>query len=152
MKRDTQIVFAVTGAIPALILAAAAICSWAIAAGASMQWRLLFRFICHGRVDRSLELFGVPMPICARCTAIYAGLLIGLVAWWLFRSLPEKTMRLVAFLAVTPLAVDGLTQLSGLRESTNELRIATGLIAGIAFGMWILSAVERRDDAVFTAS
>jgi len=152
VKRDTRIVFAFVGAIPALILAASAICSWAIAAGASMQWRLLFRVICHGRVERSLELFGVPMPICARCTAIYAGLLIGLVAWWLFRFVREKTMRVVAFVAVTPLAVDGLTQLTGFRESTNELRIATGLIAGIAFGLWILSAVERGDDAVFTAS
>ena len=152
MKRDTRIVFAFTGAIPALILAASAVCSWAIAAGASMQWRLLFRMICHGRVERSLELFGVPMPICARCTAIYAGLMIGLVGFWLFRHVREKVMRVVAFVAVTPLAIDGLTQLAGLRESTNTLRIATGLIAGIAFGMWILSAVERRDDAVFTAS
>ena len=152
MKRDTKIVFAFTGAIPALILAASAICAWGIAAGASMQWRLLFRFICHGRVERSLELFGVPMPICARCTGIYVGLLAGLMAYWLLRSVAEKTMRAVAFVAVTPLAIDGLTQLSGLRESTNELRIATGVIAGIAFGLWILSAVERRDDAVFTAS
>ncbi len=152
MKRDTKIVFAFVGAIPSLILALSALCSWAIASGASMQWRLLFRFICHGRVERSLELFGVPMPICARCTAIYAGLLGGLAAYWLFRSAREKTMRVVAFVALTPLAIDGLTQLTGFRESTNELRIATGLIAGIAFGMWILSAVERRDDAVFTAS
>ena len=152
MSRDTKIVFAFTGAIPALILGASAICSWAISSGASMSWRLLFRFICHGRIERSLELFGAPMPICARCTGIYAGLLIGLVAYWLFRSLREKTMRMIAFAAVTPLAIDGLTQLTGLRESTNELRIATGLIAGIAFGLWILSAVERRDDAVFTAS
>ena len=152
MKRDTKIVVAFVGAIPSLILAASALCSWAIASGASMQWRLLFRFICHGRIERSLELFGVPMPICSRCTAIYAGLLIGLAAYWFFRSAREKTMRVVAFVALTPLAIDGLTQLSGLRESTNELRIATGLVAGIAFGMWILSAVERRDDAVFTAS
>jgi uncharacterized membrane protein len=72
--------------------------------------------------------------------------------YWLFRSMREKTTRVIAFVAVTPLAIDGLTQLTGFRESTNELRIATGLIAGIAFGLWILSAVERRDDAVFTAS
>lgn len=152
MKRDTRIVFSLVGAIPALILAASAACSWAIAAGASMKWRWLFRFICHGRVERSLQLFGVPMPICARCTAIYVGLLIGLAAYWLVRFVSEKKMRVIAFVAVTPLAIDGLTQLTGFRESTNELRIVTGLIAGIAFGLWILSAVERRDDAVFTAS
>ena len=151
MKRDTRIVLAFVGSIPALILAASALCSWAIASGASMKWRLLFRFICHGRVERSLELFGVPMPICARCTGIYIGLLAGLLGFWLIRYVSEKTMRVASMLAITPLAIDGLTQLTGLRESTNPLRIATGVIAGLAFGMWILSAVERRDEAMFTA-
>jgi uncharacterized membrane protein len=60
--------------------------------------------------------------------------------------LRERVMRPLAFLAVTPLALDGLTQLAGFRESTNPLRIATGIAAGIAFGLWVLSAVERRDD------
>lgn len=152
MKRDTKIVLAVVGSIPALILATSALCSWAIASGASMQWRLLFRLICHGRIERSLELFDVPMPICARCTGIYVGLMGGLAAFWLIRFVKEKWMRTAAFIAVTPLAIDGLTQLAGFRESTNPLRIATGVIAGLAFGLWILSAVERRDDSSFTTS
>jgi uncharacterized membrane protein len=51
-----------------------------------------------------------------------------------------------------PLAIDGLTQLAGLRESTNSLRIATGVIAGLAFGFWILSAVQSREERVVTTS
>jgi len=152
LKRDTKIVLAFVGSIPAVILGASALCSWIIAAGASMQWRLLFRLICHGRVERSLELFGVPMPICARCTGIYIGLMAGLAGFWLIRSVSEKTMRIASFIALTPLAIDGLTQLAGLRESTNPLRITTGLVTGLAFGMWILATVERRDDAAVTAS
>lgn len=152
MKRDTRIVLAFVGSIPTLILGASALCCAAIASGASMQWRLLFRLICHGRIERSLELFGVPMPICARCTGIYLGLLAGLLGFWLIRFVSEKAMRVASFIAVTPLAIDGLTQLSGLRESNNPLRIATGVIAGLAFGLWVLSAVERRDDAALTAS
>jgi uncharacterized membrane protein len=136
--------------VPALILSAAALCSWAIAGGATEKWRLAFRLLCHGLEARCLEVFGVPMPICSRCTAIYAGLLVGMAAFAVVPFLREKVMRPVAFLAVTPLAVDGLTQLAGLRESTNALRIATGLAAGIAFGLWALSAVERRQDEVLT--
>lgn len=146
MKRDTRIVLAVVGAIPTVILAASALCSWAIANGASMQWRAAFRIMCHGLPHRSLDLFGVPMPICARCVGIYAGLLAGLFAFWLIPLLRERVMRVVAMVAVTPLAIDGLTQLTGLRESTNPLRLATGLVAGLAFGLWVLSAVERRDE------
>lgn len=151
MKRDTRIVLAVLAPVPALILSASALCSWAIAGGATERWRLAFRLLCHGIEARCLELFGVPMPICARCVAIYVGLLAGLAAFVVFPFIREKVLRPVAFLAVMPLAIDGLTQLAGWRESTNLLRISTGLIAGLAFGMWALSAVERRQDEVLTS-
>jgi uncharacterized membrane protein len=152
MKRDTRIVLAVMAAIPAAILAAAALCSWAISHGASMEWRLLFRVMCHGMISRSLDLFGVPMPICARCFGIYAGLLGGIAAFQLVPFLRERVVRMVAFAAVTPLAIDGVTQLLGLRESTNPLRLVTGVVAGLAFGFWILSAVERRDETALSTS
>lgn len=146
MKRDTRIVVAVLAAIPTVILGAAALCSWAIAHGASMKWRLLFRIMCHGIENRCLDLFGVPMPICARCVGIYIGLLGGLAAFQLLPLLRERVMRPIAFAAVTPLAIDGLTQLARFRESTNSLRMATGLLAGFSFGLWILSAVERHGE------
>ena len=152
MKRDTKIVLGFIAAIPAAILGASALCSWAIAHGASMRWRVLFRMMCHGRVERCLELFGVPMPVCARCTGIYLGLLAALFAIRLIPLLRERVMRIVAMIGIIPLALDGLTQLTGLRESVNPLRIATGVIAGLAFGLWILSAVERRGEALFTTS
>ena len=146
MKRDTKIVLAFLAALPALFLGAATLCTWAIAQGASEKWRLLFRIMCHGMPARSLELFGTTMPLCARCVGIYAGLLAGLLAFKAIPLLRQRVMRVVAFAALTPLAIDGLTQLTGLRESTNPLRLATGAVAGIAFGLWILSAVERRDE------
>lgn len=152
MKRDTKIVLAVVAAIPTVILSASALCSWAIAMGASTQWRLLFRIMCHGRPERSLAIMDVPMPICARCVGIYAGLLIGLAAFWLIPYLRERVVRPFALAAVVPLAIDGLTQLAGLRESTNELRIVTGVVAGFAFGMWVLSAVERTEPALVRSS
>lgn len=152
MKRDTKIVLAVIAAIPAFILGAASLCSFAIAQGASMQWRLAFRMMCHGLVHRSLELFGVPMPLCARCVGIYLGVLVGVTLFRLVPFLRERIMRNVAIAAVLPLAIDGLTQLTGLRESTNDLRLATGSIAGLAFGLWVLSAVQRRDETAVAAS
>jgi uncharacterized membrane protein len=103
-------------------------------------------------VERCLQLVGVPMPVCARCTGIYLGLLAGLFAYRLIPLLRERVMRRIAFLAVVPLGLDGVTQLLGFRESVNPLRITTGVIAGLAFGLWILSAVQRRDETLFTTS
>jgi uncharacterized membrane protein len=142
LKRDTAIVAAMLAAVATAILSASLACTWAIAHGASMRWRLLFRIFCHGIPERCFVLWHVPMPICARCTAIYAGLALAIVAFFLLPRISERVARVVLVIAIVPLGVDGLTQLVRLRESTNELRLATGLAAGIAFGLWAISAVE----------
>jgi uncharacterized membrane protein len=49
--------------------------------------------------------------------------------------------------AALPLAVDGLTQLTGLRESTWELRVATGVLFSAGLGWYVLPHL----DAGFTA-
>jgi len=107
-----------------------------------MRWRLAFRLFCHGIPERCVSLWGVPMPICARCTAIYIGLAASLVVFVLLPRMSEFAARVILMIAVTPLAVDGLTQLVRLRQSTNGLRMATGLATGIAFGLWAITAVE----------
>ena len=142
MKRDSAIVAATLGAISTTILSASVVCTWAVAHGASMRWRLLFRVFCHGIPERCFHVWGVPMPICARCTAIYAGLALAIAAFVLLPRLSERGARLLLMAAVVPLGVDGLTQLARLRESTNGIRSATGLLAGIAFGLWAITAVE----------
>ena len=60
MRRDTKILMAVLAPLPALLLAASTLTSWAVAHGASPRWRLLFRILCHGYEERCLVLFGVP--------------------------------------------------------------------------------------------
>jgi len=147
MKRNTRIVAALIASISFLILAASTLCTWAIAHGASPMLRLLFRPACHGIPSRCLTIWNTPMPICARCTAIYAGLFVGLLMFFVAPWLNEKFARWTLYVAAVPMGIDGVTQLLRLRESTNSLRIATGSIAGFAFGYWILSAIERRDRA-----
>ena len=164
MRNDTKIAAAVFAAIPLAILSAAVAMTWAIAHGASMGWRAMFRVMCHGIPSRCLTLWNVPMPICARCTAIYIGLFAGVVLF--FAALLalgsrlsglqfirragsqepgarlERWFRWTAIVAAMPVFIDGVTQATGLRESTNPLRLATGLLAGFFFGMWVLCAIE----------
>src|SRR5207302_3838448 len=122
MKRNTRIVAAVIAGLATAILAASTLCTWAIAHGASMRWRLLFRLLCHGNPNRCLEIWHVPMPICARCTALYAGFLAGIILFMLLPRLQEMTARWILGLAVLPMFLDGITQLATIRESTNPLR------------------------------
>jgi len=92
------------------------------------------------------------MPICARCVGIYAGLLAGVMAFPMMRRASERVMRILLAIAATPILIDGVTQAIGLRESTNPLRLATGLAVGAAFGLWMLVAIETRARQRFAES
>src|SRR5260221_913105 len=105
------------------MLGGSVVCSWLIAHGWGMQWRVIFRLVCHGIPSRCLLLFGVPMPICARCTAIYLGLIAGTVVFRFIPRMSEMAAGAMAIAAALPMALDGGTHLIRLRDSTNELRV-----------------------------
>lgn len=151
MKRETLIAGAVFALIPIAIVSLAVLCTWAVAHGASPMWRLPFRVLCHGIPHRCLTIWNTPMPICARCTAIYLGMLGGLLVFFIAPWIHEKAARWTMIIAATPMGIDGVTQLLKFRESTNSLRVATGALAGFTFGYWILSAMERRDAPVIAS-
>ena len=152
MTRDTRIVAIALAAIAVFIAGSAVICSWAVSIGASERWRVLFKVFCHGMKERALVVFGEPMPICARCFGIYAGLLAGIAIYALVPWLRERAARMMLFAATIPIGVDGVTQWMGLRTSTNELRIATGVAVAIAFTLWALATVQHRERNAVTAS
>jgi uncharacterized membrane protein len=152
MKRDTKIVAWFIGALPALILSTALFCTWAIAQGASARWRLIFRVLCHGMPERSLEVFGTTMPICARCTGIYAGLLAGILAFGVLPRIETAVLKVAVMVALIPIGLDGLTQAAGFRESNNPLRIVTGATVAFLFGIWALSSVEKTGERAFHTS
>lgn len=125
-----------------LLLAAAAPLSWAAGLyplAARLYW--LFHFICHQEPARSLWIAGHPMAICARDVGLYGGLWVGvLMALWRRPSLPGW----LVVMCVLPMALDGGTQLLGLRESTNVLRLVTGGLAGIPTAAYLGSVIARR--------
>jgi uncharacterized membrane protein len=82
--------------------------------------------------ERSFFIFGHKMCLCQRCMAIYGtvfalGLLYSLVRG---RIRPLRWRWL--FLLWTPMALDGFTQLFGLRESNAELRLITGALFALS--------------------
>jgi uncharacterized membrane protein len=82
---------------------------------------------CHRLPERSFAWRGRQFPVCARCT----GILLGWATYPLFLlGLAVLPLWLALALNVPALA-DGLTQATGRRTSTNALRLATGLLAGL---------------------
>jgi uncharacterized membrane protein len=87
---------------------------------------LKYLFICHRIPSRSFFFKGKPFPICARCTGITIGYIIGIgiAAFYGIVGL------LVSALLVIPTTLDGAIPLFGRYESTNLRRFVTGLMAG----------------------
>lgn len=88
----------------------------------------LFSLICHQQPDHCLWLAGFPMAVCSRDTGLFAGGFLG-SALFQFTRHPRLPWPVV-LLCLAPLAIDGGTQLLGLRESHNLLRLLTGILAG----------------------
>ncbi len=83
---------------------------------------------------------GYKFPVCTRDLAIYGAMILGGLVFPLVRKMGEKSVPpLIYFLlALVPIGLDGGTQLIGLRQSTNELRIITGFIAGIVIPFYVI--------------
>lgn len=101
-----------------------------------LQW--LGYGLCHQLADRSFFGGGLQVPVCARDTGIYMGFVIGLLVLYLGHRgkrpselPPWRSMIIIgAFLGI--MVLDGLTSYAGLRTTTNDLRLFTGLTAGFA--------------------
>ena len=107
----------------------------------------LFRGLCHQMPSRSLFVAGHPMAVCARCFALAAGLVLGAGVAGRVAALeaprPDQARRWRApfwgmCLAAVPMALDGFSQLFGLRESTNTLRVLTGALLGLTVAFWVV--------------
>jgi uncharacterized membrane protein len=80
------------------------------------------------------------MAYCQRNTAIYTSILVGGIAFAVVRHrLPRLTFRSYLLL-IAPMALDGFTQLFGLRESTWQLRVLTGTLFGLST-VWLVYPV-----------
>jgi uncharacterized membrane protein len=88
---------------------------------------------------------GYKVAFCERDVAIYLAVLVAGIAYGQLRDrLPELGLTGYGLL-ILPMAIDGITQLFGWRESTVELRTATGVLFGVA-SVWL---IYPRIDALF---
>lgn len=92
--------------------------------------------VCHQQPERSFFLNGLQLPLCARCTGIYAGLIAGAIAGFF----PSGSYRMPAILVIGVIGLNALTLVTPF--DSNELRYFLGLILGTLCG-----AVLRRSAA-----
>lgn len=120
---------------------------------ASLSWPVLPRagsrplgsflsLTCHRLAWRSLHLPWGVSGLCARCTFYWLGLAVFIL---LPRVVPGRTLRvlLAGFIMLLPMVIDGALQYAGLYESTNAMRIATGLLGGAGTAVALRAVLGR---------
>lgn len=139
-KSFTGLLVAFLGAILALTILGPLLAVRAPAASAAIH--TAFRFSCHQIPDRCLSIGPGRAPVCARCQAIYAGTFLASLASLAWRRVkPLPAWGLIPMLL--PCAVDGVTQLTGLRTSTATLRILTGFPVGVGIALFAVPLVRQ---------
>jgi uncharacterized membrane protein len=114
--------------------------------------------VCHQLPERSLSVFGFQMTVCSRCFAIYAAFLAGCILFALLRTKLKPWNIIYYVLLCVPMGIDGTTQLFGIEiprrigpgwelvwmaESTNEMRLITGAIFGLASALFVLPYLQE---------
>lgn len=100
--------------------------------------------LCHQLPERSFFAGGLQLPVCARDTGIYLGFALSVA---LISSLerhrratepPSVWLIAAAVAMIGAMAYDGLTSYMGLRQTTNDIRLATGLMTGYGLSLIVV--------------
>lgn len=97
--------------------------------------------LCHQLPERSFVAAGIQFPVCSRCTGIYIGFVFVVATLlWFYRGRHPRGGATAQFyvlvaLGVAAMAWDGLTSYSGIRATSNLLRLVTGTLFGGSLGL-----------------
>lgn len=83
---------------------------------------------CHQKSERSFFIHGWQFPICARCTGLYLGYIIGIMM--LLQDLYVSIW--ICFLSLFLMLLDWFLQYKNIMMSNNLRRFLSGGFAGIA--------------------
>lgn len=87
------------------------------------------------------------MAVCSRCFAVYSSFLFVGLAFGAWRTLTKRRWEEIPLWSLgvlaLPMALDGITQFVGLRESTQVLRTITGTLVGAGVGLFVYPFLAR---------
>jgi uncharacterized membrane protein len=133
--KRSVIVWAITAIVTLSFVSLIIVAPLAAAAGhdsVALAIYAAFSKFCHQIRERSFDVAGHPLAVCARCTGIYFGFAAGVLVYPLLRSLKrtDTPARWWLLVALVPLAIDFTLGFSGVLENTQWSRFLTGALFG----------------------
>jgi uncharacterized membrane protein len=113
---------------------------------AEMLWQVGYA-LCHQLPERSLFIGGYQLPVCARDTGTMLGFGLVLTYYlarnrWKRARLPDVAVLVAAGIGFALFAFDGLSSYIGLRDTSNEIRLISGLGFGLSLGLMMLTVLS----------
>jgi uncharacterized membrane protein len=110
-----------------------------------------YHAICDQIPSHSYFIFGHQIALCQRNLALYGSLWLSSVIFHFVRHrVPPLDWRVLVIMLL-PMAIDGVTQLFGWRQSTWELRTITGALFGSGVAWFALPFIQRSVDDAYPA-
>src|SRR5437879_11069137 len=103
-------------------------------------------FVCAQIPSHSFYIFGHQLGLCARNFSIYTSMFIGSLIFVLSKKRLPGIPWWIWVLMILPMALDGITQMFGLRESTWVLRVITGTLFGLGNIWFVLPFIQKTLD------
>lgn len=113
-----------------------------------LQIKDCLTLLCHRRPDRTLYLAGAWLPLCSRCTGLYAGFLLS-IAWQWFSGGRRRTLlpprpaleisAVLGILGILEIFLPGW----GIARDGNPARLAAGLLTGTSLALFMLPVFNR---------
>ena len=100
-------------------------------------------FVCAQIPSHSFYIFGHQLGMCERNFTIYTSMFLGSLVFVLTRKRLPGIPWWVWLFMILPMALDGTTQMFGLRESTWYLRVLTGLLFGLGNVWFALPLMQK---------
>ena len=100
-------------------------------------------YICTQVPSHSFYILGHQLGLCARNLSIYSSMFVGCLIFLFSKKRLPGIPWWFWVMMILPMAIDGTTQLIGLRESTWELRVITGTLFGLGNILFVLPYVQK---------
>ena len=100
--------------------------------------------VCHQQPQRSFHVHGRPLPVCARCTALYLSGAIGAVAGWFGLARIPRRIRTILLVSALPTAATVVLEMGVMMDPGNAGRALAGLPLGGAAG-WLFVRMLREE-------
>ncbi len=136
-----------------LVLVGLGVWLWLTPAGFWGKLGAIGYSVCHQIAERSFQVHSHKVPLCARCTGMYLGAVLGVVFQFVQgkkSAYPPLRTILVMALFVLAFGLDGVNSylhffpgIHGLYEPSNTLRLITGMGMGLAISVALVPAFNQ---------